>query len=606
MTKKVSVIIFTFIFMLTAGIGSVMADEAAILNAMELAVRALTDRLSESDGELYVYKNFASSVNHYTQKAKIFGQFGDNVRDMDENWTEDAVSGSSIRCEQDTVLSDWGGWMFLNGYLPAGETVPRLNDGLTDDQGLDLSGADSLRFFARGEQGGEKVEFFTAGFGWDEWGNKTVPCPDSAKKHSLGFVTLTREWKEYVIDLRNADMSYIICGFGFVLSGEKSGHGTSVFYLDEIRFTGGARAEEESRSALLRSYDTENVYIQHAAFTYDNALAAMAFLSEDMPAEASRILDAFVYAVENDRYAPDRIRNAYASRSVEPFSGWEAGSRLPGWYDTEKGSWFEDQYQVGSNTGNTSYAALALLRYDAMYGNETYLKTAQTLMDRVISECGGNGDGFSGGYDGWPEADVVYPHTYKSIEHNIDAYAAFRELYARTGEEKYAEAAASALRFIQSMYDPEEQYFYTGTLDDGITPNKGIIVLDGIVWNRMALGRLFDPYQDALETVAGMRTPENGYPFSKGNGNGGWWPEGTAFTALMYKLAGDEEAASASLEALRGIQLESGMFPAASIPELPTGLFLFDGSPWVYADDPHVAPTAWYILAVNGFDPYTF
>ena len=44
-------------------------------------------------------------------------------------------------------------------------------------------------------------------------------------------------------------------------------------------------------------------------------------------------------------------------------------------------------------------------------------------MDRVISECGGNGDGFSGGYDGWPEADVVYPHTYKSIEHNIDAYA---------------------------------------------------------------------------------------------------------------------------------------------------------------------------------------
>ena len=606
MTKKVSVIIFTFIFMLTAGIGSVLADEAAILDAKDLAVRALTDRLSESDGELYIYKNFASSVNHYTQKAKIFGQFGDNVRDMDENWTEDAVSGSSIRCEQDTVLSDWGGWMFLNGYLPAGETVPRLNDGLTDDQGLDLSGADALRFFARGEQGGEKVEFFTAGFGWDEWGNKTVPCPDSAKKHSLGFVTLTKEWKEYVIDLRNADMSYIVCGFGFVLSGEKSGHGTSVFYLDEIRFTGGARAEEESRSAMLRSYDTENVYIRHAAFTYDNALAAMAFLSEDMPAEASRILDAFVFAVENDRYAPDRIRNAYASRSVEPFSGWEAGSRLPGWYDTEKGSWFEDQYQVGSNTGNTSYAALALLQYDALYGNETYLKTAQTLMDRVLSECGGNGDGFSGGYDGWPEADVVYPHTYKSIEHNIDAYAAFRELHARTGEEKYAEAADSALRFIRSMYDPEERYFYTGTLDDGITPNKGIVVLDGIVWNRMALGGLFDPYQDALDTVAGMRTPENGYPFSKGNGDGGWWPEGTAFTALMYKLAGDEEAASASLEALRGIQLESGMFPAASVPELPTGLFLFEGSPWVYADDPHVAPTAWYILAVNGFDPYTF
>lgn len=604
MRKAFFLLIFAAIFILTAG--AVRAEDAAILQAKELAVQALTDRLSESDGELYIYKNFASSVNHYTQKAKIFGQFGDNVRDMDENWTEDAVSGSAIRCEQDTVLGDWGGWMFLNGYLPAGETVPLLNDGRTDDQGLDLSGAEELHFYAKGEQGGEKVEFFTAGFGYDQWMNKTVPWPDSAEKQSLGFITLTQEWKEYVIDLRDADMSYIICGFGFVLSGEKSGPRTNVFYLDEIRFIGGTRAEEESRSALLRSYDTDNIFIQHAAFTYDNALAAMAFISEDMPAEAARILDAFVYAVENDRYAPDRIRNAYASRSVEPFSGWEAGSRLPGWYDTEKGSWFEDQYQVGSNTGNTSYAALALLQYDARYGNETYLKTAQTLMDRVIADCGGNGDGFSGGYDGWPEADVVYPHTYKSIEHNIDAYAVFQQLYARTGEEKYAEAAASALRFIRSMYDPEEQYFYTGTLDDGITPNKGIVVLDGIVWNRMALGDLFEPYGDALDTVSGMRTAENGYPFSMGNGNGGWWPEGTAFTALMYKLEGEEETAAASLEALRRIQLESGMFPAASVPELPTGLFLFDGSPWVYADDPHVAPTAWYILAVNGFDPYSF
>ena len=606
MKRFFSALIIPILLTLASGIMNAAANETAILYAKDLAVQALTDRLSESDGELYIYKNFASSVNHYTQKAKIFGQFGVNVHDLNENWTQDAVSGSAIRCEQDTVLGDWGGWMFLNGRLPEGETVPLLNDGQTADQGLDLSNAEELRFYAKGEQGGEKVEFFTAGFGYDQWNNTTVPYPDSAKKHSLGFITLTKEWKEYVIGLRNIDMSYISCGFGFVLSGDRSGTGTSVFYLDEVRFIGGERAEQEKGSALLRSYDTDNVFIRHAAFTYDNALAAMAFLSEDMPAEAARILDAFVFAVENDRYAPDRIRNAYASRSIEPFSGWEAGSRLPGWYDPDQDAWFEDQYQVGANTGNTSYAVLALLQYDALYGNETYLKTARTLMDRILLECTDEGDGFTGGYDGWPETEMVYPHTYKSIEHNIDAYAAFRELYARTGEEKYAEAAGSALRFIRSMYDPEERYFYTGTLDDGITPNKGIIVLDGIVWNRMALDELFEPYRDTLDTAAAMRTPENAYPFSMGNTNGGWWPEGTAFTALMDRLEGDEEAAAASLETLRRIQLPSGMFPAASIPELPTGLFLFDGSPWMYADDPHVAPTAWYILAVNGFNPYGF
>ena len=607
MKKRSGFIVFALLCVLLAGICAVSADQAAVEQAGVLAVRALTDRMCESDGELYVYKNYASSVNHYTQKAKIFGLYADMVKDMDENWTEDAVSGTAIRCEQDTVPGDWGGWMFLNGYLAEGETVPRLNDGQTGGQGLDLTGAAELRFYARGETGGEKVEFWTAGFGYDgEWGTKVVPFPDSAKKQSLGYVTLTNQWKEYTIDLRNIDTSYIICGFGFVLSGDKSQRGTSVFYLDEIRFIGGARADSESGTAVLRSYDTDNKYIQHAAFTYDNALAAMAFIAEDMPEQAARILDAFVYAVENDRYSPDRIRNAYASRSIEPFSGWEAGSRLPGWYDSDQESWFEDRYQVGTNTGNTSYAALALLQYDAKYGSETYLNTARTLMDQILRDFSDESDGFIAGYDGWPEADVVYPLTYKSIEHNIDAYAAFRQLYARTGEEKYKDAADSALRFIYSMYDADEKYFYTGTLEDGITPNKGIVVLDGIVWNRLALGELFAPYLDALDTVAAMRTPENGYPFSKDSAEDGWWPEGTAFTALMYGLYGDAETAVAAFEALSAAQLPTGLFPAATVEELPTGLDLFDGSAWVYANDPHIAPTAWYILAVNGFNPYDF
>ena len=125
----IHMLIAAVVLFLTAGIGIAIADDGAILHARELAVQALTDRLSESDGELYIYKNFASSVNHYTQKAKIFGSLGDNVHDLDENWVQDSVSGSAIRCEQDTVFGDWGGWMFLNGYLPEGETVPRLNDG---------------------------------------------------------------------------------------------------------------------------------------------------------------------------------------------------------------------------------------------------------------------------------------------------------------------------------------------------------------------------------------------------------------------------------------------------------------------------------------------
>ena len=112
---------------------------------------------------IYVYRDFSLSLNHFTQKAKMFGRIENAVHDMDENWQEDLRSGqSAIRCEIDVPSDDWGGWLFLNGYLPAGETEPHLSDGLNPDQGIDLTGAAELRFYAKGEMGGEKV-FLGAG-----------------------------------------------------------------------------------------------------------------------------------------------------------------------------------------------------------------------------------------------------------------------------------------------------------------------------------------------------------------------------------------------------------------------------------------------------------
>ncbi len=576
------------------------------------AVFALSDALAKTRESLYVYRDFGDTWNNFTQKAKMAGKNAGLVKDMDENWRENAYSGRScIRCQIDTEGTDWGGWMFLNGYLPAGETVPRLNDGTRENAGLDLTGARELRFFARGEKGGEKVEFFTAGFGYHgETGKKTVKYPDSAKKQSLDFVTLTSDWQEYVIPLSDADMSDIACGFGYVLSGDKSGSADNVFYLDDIRFT-GKTAYLQNASVLLRSYDTDNVYIQNAAFSYDNALVAMAFLSENKLTEAAQILDAFVYAVEHDRQTPGRVRNAYAAGVISALPGWKSGARLPGWYDMsqgETGTWYEDRYQVGSNVGNTSYVALALLQYDAVSGNQAYLNTAKALMDWVIENCSDGGDGFTAGFDGWAEGEppVVYPFPYKSIEHNIDAYAAFTQLYARTGDTKYTTAADSALSFIQSMYDADAGVFYTGTLEDGVTPNKRNIVLDAQVWAALALGEDFTPYDKSLERVSAMRTAAGGYPFCESNANGGWWAEGTAYTALMYRLRGEDAAAVSALDALCAIQLASGAFPAATVEALSTGFELFDSSPWVYSDDPHIAPSAWFVMAVNGFNPYTF
>ena len=575
----------------------------------DAAVNALLDRMAAEREAVYVYKDYALTQNHFTQKAKIFGRDGDLLEDMDENCTSDPYSGSScIRCAQTTRYGDWGGWMFLNGYLGKGETVPRLNKGDADGQGLDLTGAEELRFWAKGEKGGEQVEFFTAGFGYvAETGRKSVDYPDSALKDSTGYIELTDEWEEYSISLVGRDMSYIVCGFGFVMN-DRDGEKDNVFYLDEIRFVGDIDSAL-SAPVLLRSYDTDNIYISNAAYTYDNALTAMAFISDGRQSDAEAVLDAFVYAVENDRYKPDRIRNAYAAGDISAFPGWESGARLPGWYDNDDKEWYEDRYQVGSNVGNTAYAALAMLQYDAAYGTDKYLAAAETLMDWVLDECTDGGDGFTGGYDGWPESgdkSAVYRFTYKSMEHNIDAYAAFDGLYKATGEQKYKDARDSALRFIESMYDESTGAFCTGTTDDGKTPNKDNIMLDTQVWTAMALGDAFESYADSLKHVEEMKTPEGGYPFYKGNENGGWWAEGTAFTALMYSLRGDARKSEDALGALSSIQLDSGLFPAATVDDLSTSLQLFDGSPWLYSSDPHIAPTAWFVMAVNGFNPYSF
>ena len=356
---------------------------------------------------------------------------------------------------------------------------------------------------------------------------------------------------------------------------------------------------------LIRSYDTYSLYLYNSAYTYDNALAAMAFISEGRTSDAEELLDAFVYVVDHDRYQPGRIRKAYAADTVYYYNDGDS-VKLPGWWDYSASLWREDPTQVGSNVGDTSYAALALLQYDRVYNTDKYLPTAKKLMDWVINDCKKSGDGFIAGYEGWPENGGAKTLNYKVLEHNLDAFSSFSRLYEVTGEEKYKSAADSALRFIKSMYNSEKGYFFTGTLDDGVTVNKSVLPLDAQVWNAMALKEEFEPYTAALDTVRSLKTPEGAYPFCKENKNGGFWCEGSAFTALMYKERGEYDEYSDTMDALCAVQLENGLFPAATVDNLSTGIILSNGDPWEYNQDPHIAPTAWFVMAVNSFDPYDF
>ena len=134
---------------------------------------------------------------------------------MDDKCTTSPHSRSSCLKVQYKAADDFAGVVWQN---PA-------NDWGDDDGGLNLTGAKKLTFWARGESGGEKVEF--------KFGvlDKTKEFFDTASGDTN--VVLTKNWTEYTIDLDGKDMSKIISGFCWVLAGQGA---PVTFYLDDVRY----------------------------------------------------------------------------------------------------------------------------------------------------------------------------------------------------------------------------------------------------------------------------------------------------------------------------------------------------------------------------------
>ncbi len=91
--------------------------------------------------------------------------------------------------------------------------------------GFNLTGAKRLTFWARSEQGGEKVNFQFGGLGSDK------KYHDSSTGKIV--VELAKDWQQYTIDLSGKDLTCIKTGFGWTLAAP----GRPVtFYLDDIQY----------------------------------------------------------------------------------------------------------------------------------------------------------------------------------------------------------------------------------------------------------------------------------------------------------------------------------------------------------------------------------
>jgi len=132
-----------------------------------------------------------------------------------EDCKDDPKFGAHCTKVTYSKTNDWGGVVWQDAENNWGEKPG----------GFDLTGAKSLSFWAKGNKGGEEVKFGFGVIGQDQ------PYFDTAKKEVP--ITLTKDWKEYVISTEGEDLRRIKTGFFFSLAGQGS---PVEFFLDQVTF----------------------------------------------------------------------------------------------------------------------------------------------------------------------------------------------------------------------------------------------------------------------------------------------------------------------------------------------------------------------------------
>lgn len=342
--------------------------------------------------------------------------------------------------------------------------------------------------------------------------------------------------------------------------------------------------------------------LRQSAFTYDNALAAIALVACGDLARARRIGDALLHALAHDRtFSDGRVRNAYRAGPVG-----DGPALLPGWWDAEHNRWAEDAYQDGSATGNVAWAALALLTLDGMAPEAGYRAGARRMLDWIGAHARDRRapDGFSGGVDGFDPGQAAL--TWKSTEHNLDVHAVAAWLHRLDGRPEDSAVAATARGFLDAMFVSDPGLFRLGTKSDGGLRATDHVALDTQLWPLVGVANAPPAWRRAMAYAEAHMAVPGGFDFD-GDRNG-TWSEGTAQAALTLRALGRGPDAARLLDGLAGQVSPSGYLYATDVPRLTTGIAIGPGSKgpdFFYFRRPHLGATAWAALAATGWNPFT-
>lgn len=181
-----------------------------------------------TDGALWIYVDFKDLRNHCWP-----GRMGD-YNDILVTYTSKESPHSGETCIKVTYKAEsssnygWGG-VCWHTTSPRGWYDPKH----PHPEGYDLRGAKTLKFWARGEKGGERINECKVGL--NKWKVGTMQIEWDSDSVNIGPIDLTSTWQEYEINLEGRDLTSIDGGFILIVDRVSNPNGC-VFYLDDIMY----------------------------------------------------------------------------------------------------------------------------------------------------------------------------------------------------------------------------------------------------------------------------------------------------------------------------------------------------------------------------------
>lgn len=299
--------------------------------------------------------------------------------------------------------------------------------------------------------------------------------------------------------------------------------------------------QDQYTTGLVESYNI-NGQLANVCFTYDQAVAAIAFKAKGDSARAKLVLD----RLQSLQMSSGSWYTAYNCSTLQP---WESNQHI----------------------GPNLWVVLAA-KY---YGGSTYDAMAIKAIDWTLQFQQSDG-GVNGGLNA--DGSVI---TWCSTEHNEDAYAAYNKY-------GYTTPANKVKSFLDNKVWKTDHFW--GGRDDSRDP------LDVNSWGVMALGS--NTYGISLDyALTNHRNVKNGIDaFDFDSDKDDIWFEGTGQMVVAFKVAGrNNEASYFTNEIIKGQKTNGGV---------PYSLLGTNNGYWTMSKAESVAATGWLIFAIHNVNPF--